>query len=232
MSYFGFGYFAFVFASDATLRDNSNFQKLFAKIKESGWRFLAPKDKSRPLEQKFLDDSLVSINSAWQKSITTEQYGAKIDFCDSNNFEVGIGLDFEHQYRKLLVTTDYGDFDELEPLANERMRSIINLCEIVYTTLQPVYGYGLTSQENATLDEYLDTTPTIHAIHNCNFFGTRIIDSFGRKNLLSIPTWRTVEFSDGGILLEMKPFPPTPDFKPNYEYAAQILGVNTFRLGV
>ena len=235
MSYYGFGYFAFVFGSDAILRDERNFQRLFAKIKESGWRFLAPKDRPRPLEKKFLDDSLVSINSAWQKSVTTEQYGASIDFCDNHNFVAGLGLDFDHQYLKLLVTTNYSNFHELEPLANERMRSLINLCEIVYTTLEPVYGYGLTSQENATLDEYLDTTPTIHAIHNCNFLGAEIVNFYGRKNLLSIPTWRTIEFPDGGILLEMRPYPPAPEyktFKLNYEYITQILGINDFRLGV
>lgn len=44
------------------------------------------------------------------------------------------------------MTTDYGDFDELEPRVNERMRPIINLCEIVYTILESLYGYGLTSQ--------------------------------------------------------------------------------------
>jgi hypothetical protein len=55
-------------------------KNFFTEIKESGWRILAPKDKSLTLEKKFLDDSLVSINSAWQKSITTEQHGVKIDF--------------------------------------------------------------------------------------------------------------------------------------------------------
>jgi len=235
MSYYGFGYFAFIFSSDKTLRDVSKIQELLTKIGEMGWKFISSESNTHSTKRNIIDSSSDDIKNAWQKSISEGEHGAIIEFCNSKDFTAGLGLDFEHHYRKLLVTTNYGDFDECNPLAADHMRSAISLCETVYQTLAPVYGYGLTSQENVTLEEYLDTTPHIYAIFNCNFFGPDIVSSFGRERLLSIPTWRTLEFPDGGILLEMRPYPPTEGYdkyKPNYEYTTKMLGIETYRLGV
>jgi hypothetical protein len=102
MSYDGFSYFAFVFSTDQTLRDDSNIQKLLTKVRDAEWKFLEPTDSSHLLERSFLQDTPNSIINAWREAIKTGKYGATIKFCDSGNFVAGLGLDFEHQYRKLL----------------------------------------------------------------------------------------------------------------------------------
>jgi hypothetical protein len=237
MSYDGFGYFAFVFSTEKTLRDDRNIQNLLFKISDLGWRFLAPRDYPYSVERNFLEDSPETIIDAWREAIKLGEHGARIDFCDAENFEAGLGLDFEHQYRKLLVTTNYGDLNETNPLAKDRMRSLINLCEIVYTSLFPEYGYGLTTPNSVPLNEYLDLNPHIYAIYDYNFIGEKMIKTFTRDKISVIPTWRRLEFLDGGLLLEMKPFPfnweqEFSEYKQNYEIAAQVFGVEEYRIGI
>ena len=67
----------------------------------------------------------------------------------------------------------------------------------------------------------------IPTIYDFNFLGLNLVKILGREKVLSVSTWQTVEFDDGGIFLGMSPS-PIADWEPytsNYKEAAKLFGV-------
>jgi len=112
----------------------------------------------------------------------------------------------------------------------ERLQTIHDLVqffEIAYDVFAPDYGYGLTSPEIYPVGiSDLQTVPDI--IFDINFFGPNLVERMGKEKLSSCPTWRTVNFDDGGILLQLSedPVEQPEGFKGNYTQTAAILGAS------
>ncbi|HIH09985.1 MAG TPA: hypothetical protein HA254_04940 [Candidatus Diapherotrites archaeon] len=74
----------------------------------------------------------------------------------------------------------------------------------IYNAIHPIAG--ACSSDN---DPSIITTIPTNAEHITwlNFFGPELTKKFGREKLLSAPTYKIVEFSDGGMLLMSGPTP-------------------------
>jgi hypothetical protein len=102
---------------------------------------------------------------------------------------------------------------------------------MVYTMLHPDYGYGLVALEN-----HLPSAPgdnELGALYDYNFLSPHLVEKLGRDRILSVTTWRMTPFDDGGVLLEMSPNPlfDRKITRPNYQQAADILGLPQFYQG-
>ena len=112
----------------------------------------------------------------------------------------------------------------------ENVRVVVSVIQKIYDTLHPHYGCGLFNYEN---HDSVEVGAPPFAVWDYNLFSPALVEQFGRDRLLSIPAWRTVEFADGGILLEMSPSPLTESlaYKSNYREAAVLLGVDKIIMG-
>jgi hypothetical protein len=118
------------------------------------------------------------------------------------------------------------------PNSHEHVRSLVKTCELVYTTLQPDYGFGLISLESQLVPAPGDDV--LSALYDYNFLSPRLVEQLGgRDRVLSVPAWRTHEFDGGGLLLEMSlhPILDRKTYTPNYRQAAQMLGMSRYYQG-
>jgi hypothetical protein len=69
--------------------------------------------------------------------------------------------------------------------------------------------------------------PTISAIHDFNLLSRSIVLDVGVDQLISIPSWKTIRFQDGGMFIIMSPNPIAEwqEYEAKYLEAAEILGV-------
>jgi hypothetical protein len=226
-------YAAFMFDSQTTLQNEANILRLMLTISQrSFWRFQTPFVPG--VEQHCIEHTPDVLAAAWRDALRRSEHGVTIDLVDmATGIEATLGVDFEHRYHKLLVMIDTDWLPIDVPESADRMRAYITLCELVYTTLHPSYGYGFTTPNTVPLEQYEDVTSRIYAIYDYNFFGPTQVQAVGRYNVLSIPAWRTHEFEDGGVLLEMMPYPvwTWQEYTPHYKYAAHIMGISRFQQG-
>lgn len=225
-------YVFFNFTSDKVLKDKSNILRLITRIvEESGFRVEIPFSNEYP-PQHFVENTPEELSQAWDEAIARGHYGASIGLWNSKEFALSVGVNFAH-YRQLDVMVNSGNISDLMPSNYENVRLLVQVCESVYSVLHPEYGFGLISPNIHPINEPDKGDVTIQAIYDYNFFGPRLMQKLGREKVLSIPTWRTLQFDDGGVLLEMSPN-PIADWKPytsNYQKAAEILGVEKFYQG-
>ncbi len=172
------------------------------------------------------------IDQVWEKFEREESNGINLEFQDDHDFELTIWV-MPRQLNQLAVVVDNGYLSDIESINYQNVQSLIQICELVYATLHPIYAYGFTSPEIDHTIANPDDEVTIRAVHDYNFFGPYLVQKIGREKILTIPTWRTVQFDDGGILLAMSPN-PIAEWEPyteNYKNAAKILGVKQFYQG-
>jgi hypothetical protein len=222
----------FNFTSDKTLSDKSNILRLMIRIIEEGeFRFTVPYTYEFP-PQRFVENIPERLSQAWDEATDKGRYGASLGFWNSKGLGLSFGVNFAH-YRQLNVMVDSGDISGLTPSNYENVRSLVQVCELVFTALRPEYGYGLITPNIHPIADPEESKVSIQAIYDYNFFGPRLVEQLGRERVLSVPTWRTVQYDDGGVLLEMSPS-PIADWKPytsNYRRAAEILGVDKYYQG-
>jgi hypothetical protein len=112
------------------------------------------------------------------------------------------------------------------------VRALVNACELIYTTMQPDYGYGLIALENELVSA--PGEGELSALYDYNFLSPRLVEQLGGKvKVIGVPASRTVEFDDGGILLEISPHPilERKSSTPHYVQAAQALGISKYIQG-
>jgi|GEM_PF-2424251 len=225
-------YVFFNFASDKVLKDKSNILRLITRIvEESEFRVEALFNDEYP-PQHFVENTPEELSRAWDEAVAKGHYGASLGLWNSKEFALSVGVNFVH-YRQFDVMVNSGNISDLMPSNYENVRQLVQVCEIVYSVLHPEYGFGLISPNIHPITDPEEGEVTIQAIYDYNFLGPRLVHKIGREKVLSIPTWRTIQFDDGGILLEMSPN-PIADWKPytsNYQKATEILGVGKFYQG-
>ncbi len=216
----------FNFASGNTLKDEKRVSRLMYQIVERAhFRF-----KKDPLDDQFIENTVQSLENAWNQAV---QGGppAYVFLFNSEGLELSLGIFWEN-FKQMFIEIDNGYISDLLPFNYESVRSFVQVCELVYQVLQPDYGFGLVSPSiHGISDSKADIS--IEAIYDYNFFGPRLVEKLGRERVLSVPTWRTVQYDDGGVFLEMSPS-PIADWKPytsNYRRAAEILGVDKYYQG-
>lgn len=113
---------------------------------------------------------------------------------------------------------------------SEHVRAFVSVIQKMYDALHPDYACGLFNYENH--DSLEPGTPPF-AVWDYNVFSPALVERFGRDLLLSIPAWRKVEFSDGGLLLEMSPMPliDALAYRDHYKAAAAALGFEKVVMG-
>jgi hypothetical protein len=222
----------FDFASDRTLRDKPNILRLMAAImEETDFRCTVPHSSEYP-PQRLVEITPQSLSQAWDEAINRGRYGASIGLRNSKDFGLSFGVNFAH-YRQLHVMVNNGYISDLTAFNYENVRSVVRICELAYAMLDPEYGYGLITPNVHPIPDPKESHRSVQAIYDYNFFGPRLVEQLGRERVLSVPTWRTVQYDDGGVLLEMSPS-PIADWKPytsNYRKAAEILGVDKYYQG-
>jgi hypothetical protein len=115
------------------------------------------------------------------------------------------------------------------------MQKIVQLFVLIYNSLHPVYGYGLLTPNSYERRGEKELAIVVAGVYDYNFFGPDIVEQMGKDVIVTVPSWETVFFADGGMLLQMSPNPADPrinmDFEANYQEAAKIIGVEKFLQG-
>lgn len=170
-----------------------------------------------------------TLAGAWKNAQRAlARYGGYwMEFEDTEGVKMSFGFTPQEPHRFLLQTAN-------RVLANrdrsENARAFASVIQKIYTALQPHYGFGLFSYE--THDSVEAGTPPF-AVWDYNLFSPALVEQYGRERLLSLPAWRTVEFPDGGLLLEMSPNPLTEGlaYREQYREAARLLGFDRVMIG-
>lgn len=197
----GLEFLYFDFASDKTLTDPANLSRLLARL-------------SQDEEFRLTDAPPLQGGRVW------------VTFQNRSGFTMSFGAEVENP-KRLYFLVDTSELYEPQPANLKNMRSIVRACELIYLTLHPLYGYGLTSPR---LHKIPPADAKVRALYTYNFFSPALIKHFGRERILSVPAWRRVEFDDGGLLLEMSPLPVVKhwEYTPKFEQGAKILRVERF----
>jgi len=198
----GLEYIYFDFASEDTLRHKPNITALLARLEQEGeYRFVGTRS---PFEK----------GRVW------------VNFQNNNNFTMSFGVDFDNP-RRLYFIVDAGALYSPNATNLKNVRSLVRACELLYMSLRPMYGYGLTSP---AFHRIPPADGRARALYTFNFFGPTAIERLGRERVQAVPAWRRVEFDDGGLLLEMSPLPVVKhwDYMPKFEQGAAALGLERF----
>jgi hypothetical protein len=210
---------------DDRLLDHSRIVALMQTLADDGWRFLkkaivcddVPGDQFVPNEPEY-------IARAWQNALRAAPRmggGNWMEFLNIDDLKFSFGYD-GRQPRRLMLTAGTALIRRREQAPNVRV--LAGLIELIYRQLAPVYGYGLFSY-----DHHAPLAPDgqVRALWDFNLFGPALVSALGREKLRYLPAWRSVEFDDGGLLLEMAAH-PIADAAPYiqfYRHAAETLGV-------
>jgi hypothetical protein len=212
-------YIFFDFPTDATLTDRANVVPFFTRLSEGGEFRCAEVPESAP----------DAFDRQWQNVLRMRPKNAWLAFDNAAGLTITFGV-YPGEWRRWYAMV-YGGVISA-PTSHEHVRSLVKTCELAYTTLQPDYGFGLIS-----LESQLVPTPgenVLSALYDYNFLSPRLVEQLGwRERVLSVPAWRTLEFDDGGILLEMSPHPivERKTYTSNYQQAAQMLGLSGYHQG-
>jgi hypothetical protein len=209
-------YIFFDFPSDATLKDPANPVRFFNRLLANG-EFHLPEGSDSPIEQQ------------WQSVVRMRPKNAWLAFENPSGLTITFGV-YPNEWRRWYAMVYGGAIST--PNSYEHMRALVNACELIYTTMQPDYGYGLIS-----LESQLVSAPgedELSALYDYNFLSPRLVEQLGGKaKVMGVPASRTVEFDDGGVLLEISPHPilERKASTPNYVQAAQALGMGKYIQG-
>lgn len=211
--------------ADERLLDHDRIVTLMWALADAGWRFLkkaivcddVPGDLFVPNEPEF-------IERAWQNALrAAPRYGGGnwMEFQNIDDLKFSFGYDAK-QPRRLMLTVDTAQIRRRDQTPNVRVLG--SLIELIYRQLAPIYGYGLFSYDHhapAASDGIL------RAVWDFNLFGSAMADQLGREKLRYLPAWRSVEFEDGGLLLELaaNPIADAAPYTQYYRHAAEVLGV-------
>lgn len=224
------GYSKFVlfkFASEESLRDETNISRLIYQItQETRFRF-----REDLFDDEFVENTPEVIRQVWSKVIDGGP-PAYLYLSNLDRFKLTLGL-LTESFKQMFVAVDSDFVSDLSPSNYKNVRALVQICELIYIILHPAYAYGFTSPEIDSSINNPNETIEVRAIHDYNFFGPEFVQRFGKEKLLSFPTWRTVQFNDGGVFLEMSPSPiaDSERYTSNYQKAAEILGVEKFYQG-
>ncbi len=218
--------------SDIRLTDRANIIRLMTAVAAGDrFRFLkkaivcddVPGDLHVPNTPEFLD-------RAWSNAVrAAPRYGGAywMEFENDSGLRLNFGFDPRH-LKRLNLTVSRSSISQ--PSDDASVRELVRIATLIYTTLQPAYGYGLF---NYDLHNAAAPGAGVKAVWDYNFFGPALVESLGRDKLMALPAWRKTELYDGGLLLEMSPSPVADwqPYTPHYRDAAAALGVNTFNQG-
>lgn len=211
--------------SDDRLLDHDRIVTLMRALADAGWRFLkkaivcddVPGDLFVPNEPEF-------IERAWQNALrAAPRYGGGnwMEFQNIDDLKFSFGYDAK-QPRRLMLTVDTAQIRRRDQTPHVRVLG--SLIELIYRQLTPMYGFGLFSY-----DHHAPCAPDgiLRAVWDFNLFGSAMADQLGREKLRYLPAWRSVEFEDGGLLLELaaNPIADAAPYAQYYRHAAEVLGV-------
>jgi hypothetical protein len=223
----GMAYVAFHLRSSEILQDKDKVLPVLKAILDSGWKLRKPTRLGSTEEFIASPDE---VAAAWEEATTLDQLGATVAFYNQNGFEVKLGIDYSLHWQKLLLLVRGSDVAiEYSDHAATNRQALLEVCELVYAILYPVYGYGVVFTDQLPLAEYAYTSSTVYAVYDLNFLGSKLVEQYGREQLLSLPVYRKTEFKDGGILIAIAPYLGYPEKQDSYEAVARVLGVKTIR---
>lgn len=222
----------FDFASPATLQHNANMVMLLSNIIQH---------TEGNFQTKYGDfvsttpgeENTETVQRVWNQALT-EQHPVSVDFYQQDLwFSIGFPMPNFYRLYMMLNTGPIGGNDSA--YAEERAQyaqKITDIATIIYQTLHPMYGRGLITPEadEHPFEEATGAEPQVYAIYDYNVYNPTLVARLGRQKLLAIPTWRTVTFDDGGILLALarNPAAEWQIYQPNYQAATDMLGLSTF----
>jgi len=207
-------YVVFDFPDEATLKNPANVGRFLSALTAEGNFHLSNEDFESP-------------ESAWNSAVRLGQRGVYVALEDARRYSLSFSI-ITNNWRRLYVTVNRDQSDKAE-----NVRVLVSACELFYKTLTPDYGFGFVSMDITPLDPPGNGDYGITTVYDFNFFSPRLVNKIGLETLKSIPTHRTVQFEDGGVLLEMSPNPlgERKPFTPMYQEAAVILGVSRYQQG-
>ncbi len=224
-------YIFFNFSSDATLKTKSNMLSLINEIlKTSEFKLAAAFEDV--LEKRAVNNVHEVLDWVWDEASAEDRTGISLDFWNPDGFYLTVAID-RTSFRQLVIVVNNGYISDLTPLDYKNVRSLVQVCELVYTVLHPMYGCGLTTPNVHPIPDPDWGDVNIRAVYDYNFLGPQLVQALSREKVLSAPTWRTMQFDDGGVLLEMSPN-PIADWEPytsNYQKTAEILGIGKYYQG-
>ena len=123
----------------------------------------------------------------------------------------------------------------------ENIDSFLHLSRSIYHLMQPDYGSIHQTQNTLDMLTYdtklgkktvaTDLNKGIPGIYWANFFGPKIVAKIGKERLLSVPSNKTMQLHDGGLLILTSPSPIAPTEPENSKKREEIramLGENSF----
>lgn len=204
-------YLIFDFASEASLKDAAAMNRCAAAVAErTGW----------PIEGD------ASKDTAWSAALGRGGRSIYLAY-DPAPAAYGITLSVvTNQWRRLYVGAYRGGMQ-----STEYGQKLVAAGEAVYETLAPDYGYGLISLDTQLLDPPGEGDFIPKMVHDYSFFSPRLVKKFAA--LSAVPTTRSVDFNDGGTLLELSsaPLARIKTETANYLAATAILGIPKFQQG-
>ncbi len=209
-------YLFFDFPSDEMLKDPANPIRFFTGLLAEG-EFHLPAESDAPVEQH------------WHSILRMRARNAYLAFENDTGLTITFGV-YPNEWRRWYAMV-YGGVIST-PTSHAHIRSLVKASELVYNTLRPDYGFGLLS-----LETQLVSAPgegELSTLYDYNFLSPRLVEKLGGKTkVMSVPTSRTIEFDDGGLLLELSPHPiiERKASTPNYIEAAQMLGIAHYSQG-
>lgn len=218
--------------SDHRLTDRANFVRLMIEItRDDAFRFLKKAIVCDDMPgELYVPNDPDLLDRAWSNAVrAAPRYNGAywMEFENASGFKLSFGFD-PRQLKRLNLTVSKSSINK--PSDEQNVRELVRIASLIYTTLQPAYGYGLF---NYDLHTPSPPDASLRAVWDYNFFGPALVESIGRDNVMALPAWRKTEFEDGGILVEMSPS-PVADWKPytqNYKDAANLLGLSSFYQG-
>lgn len=156
----------------------------------------------------------------------------ELSISDNLNFQnehINVSIGFEiHNFNLFAITVSSGDFSREKSRRYQTIHELVKFCIIAYNSFAPDYGYGITSPESYNI-ESSDLLTKPDAIFDYNFYGPNLVKKIGQKKILACPTWNTIVFENGGILLELSedPIEHSENDRWNCTKSAEILGLRT-----
>lgn len=220
-------YIFFEFATEQTLQNRSNLLRLLNTILQVKVFDVVAAN----LDEESVHDVGKVVDQAWKKCEEQGQSSLSFFFRNDSLF-LTIAID-RRRFRRLAVSVDSSYISDLQDQHYRNVRALVQVCELVYETLHPEYGYGLVTPNVHPLMEFTENRTEIQVVFDYNFLGPRLVQILGSTKVLSVPTWRTLEFDDGGVFLEMSPNPIAEwvPYTDNYEKAVEILGAQKYLQG-
>ena len=170
-----------------------------------------------------------TLAGAWAnaKRAVVRYGGYWMEFEDTEGVKMSFGFN-PKESRRLFLQTSSSVLNKRDK--SENVRAFVSVIQKIYDGLHPDYGCGLFNYENH--DSVAPGTPPF-AVWDYNLFSPALVAQFGRDRLLALPAWRTVEFKDGGLLLEMSPQPVVNALahRDQYKTAAAALGFERVIMG-